>query len=83
MKKKKSIKSNWYNWLINYIPKPIRKTVGRFQDKVVSLFKTNTQNYSKQTVYWLGKKLNKLKMEKQSEEHSIIKNIKNLFKLKK
>ena len=28
--------------LDNYIPDPIRKSVGGFKDKVVSLFKTNT-----------------------------------------
>ena len=29
-------------WLSNYIPEPIRKSVGGFKDKIVSLFKTNT-----------------------------------------
>ena len=53
MKKKRPIKSTWYNWLINYIPEPIRKTVGGFKDKVVSLFKTNpSENHSKQTEMW-------------------------------
>ena len=35
------------------------------------------------TVYGSGKKPNYLKLQKQSEEDSIIKNIKDLFKLKK
>ena len=35
MKKKRSIKNNWYDWLINHIPKPVRKTVGGFKNKVV------------------------------------------------
>ena len=58
MKKIKLIKNTWYDWLINYIPEPIRKSVGGFKDKIVNLFKTNT---SKQTVYGRGKKLSKPK----------------------
>ena len=46
------IKNSWYDWLINYIPEPIRKSLGGFKDKVISLFKTNTP---KQTVYGRGK----------------------------
>ena len=42
MKKIRPIKNTWYDWLINYIPEPIRKSVGGFKDKIVSLFKTNT-----------------------------------------
>ena len=49
MKKKRP---TWYDWSINYIPEPIRKIVGSFKDKVVSLFKINTpKNCSKKTVY--------------------------------
>ena len=33
--------NTWYDWLINYIPEPI-ENVGSFQDKVGSLFKTNS-----------------------------------------
>ena len=35
-------------WLVNYIPEPIRKSVGGFKDKIINLFKTNTL---KQTEY--------------------------------
>ena len=56
-------------WLVNYIPKPIRKTVCSFKDKVISLFETNTP---KQLVYEGVKKVNKLKVQKQSEENIII-----------
>ena len=28
--------------IVNYIPEPIRKNVGGFKDKVISLFTTNT-----------------------------------------
>ena len=70
MKKIRTIKKTWHRWLINYIPGPIRKIVGGFKDKIVSLFKTNT---SKQTVYGRGKKLIKPKTQ----------NIRNPFILKK
>ena len=43
-----------YNWLINHIPKPIRKSVGVFKDKIASFLKINTFT---QTVYGRGKKL--------------------------
>ena len=56
MKEIKPIKNTCYDWLINYIPEPIRKSVGDFKDKIVSLFKTNTPE---QTVYGRGKKLSK------------------------
>ena len=39
MKKKRPIKNISYDWLIYYIPEPIRKNVGDFRDKVVNLFK--------------------------------------------
>ena len=47
MKKIRPIKNTWYDWLINYIPKPIRKSVSVSKDKFINLFKPNT---SKQTV---------------------------------
>ena len=57
MKKKRPVKSTWYDWLMNYIPEPIRKIVGSLRDKVVSLFKANTHGkYGKQTVH--GKEKN-------------------------
>ena len=37
MKKIRPVKSSWYDWLINYIPEPIRKSVGGFKDKTISL----------------------------------------------
>ena len=42
MKKIITIKNNWHDWLINYIPEPIRKSVHGFKDKSVSLFRANT-----------------------------------------
>ena len=35
-------KSTRYDWLVNYIPEPIKKTLGNAKDKIMSLFKTNT-----------------------------------------
>ena len=74
MKKIRSTKITWYDWLINYIPESIRKSVGGFNDKVISLFKTNTP---KQTVYGRGKKLSKSKTQNK------INSIRNPFILKK
>ena len=50
--------------LVNYFPEPIRKIVGGFKEKSVSLFnRSKPENYGKQTVYDWGKKLNKLKIQ--------------------
>ena len=54
MKKIRSIKNPWYDWLIDYIPESIKRCVGVFKDKIVSLFKTNT---SKKFVCGRGQKL--------------------------
>ena len=66
MKKIRPVERTWYDWLINYIPKPIRKNVGGFKDKIISLFKTGTP---KGTVYGRGKKISKPRKQ----------NIKKLF----
>ena len=60
MKKIRSIKNTWYEWLINDILEPIRKSVGGFKDKIGRFFKTNTP---KQTVYGRVKKLSKPKAQ--------------------
>ena len=39
MKTKRPIKDAWHDWLINYIPNPIKKIVGGYEGKVLSLFK--------------------------------------------
>ena len=84
VKKKRPTKITWYNWLINYIPVPVRKTVSGSKDKVVSPFKTNTPKDSdKQSVYGKEKKPSKRKTQKHFEQGNIIKNIRNSFKLKK
>ena len=46
MKKIRQIKNTWYDWFINYIPEPVRKSVGGFKDKVLSLFKAYTPKQS-------------------------------------
>ena len=44
MKKRPLIKNTWNDWLISYIPEPMKK------DKIMSLFKTNTtKDYSTPT----------------------------------
>ena len=57
------IENTWYDWLICYIPVPIRKNLGGFKDKFISLFKTNTP---KQTVYGRRKKSKQTKNKKQN-----------------
>ena len=87
MKKIGPIKNNWYDWLIDYIPEPIRKRLGGFKDQNVSLFKTNTP---KQTVYGRGKKLSKPRKQnikkpfiseesKEKIKDRIIRDIRTLF----
>ena len=70
MKKIKPIKNTWHDWLVNYIPESIRKSVSGFKDKIVSPLETNAP---KQTMYAKGKKLSKPKTR----------NVRNPFILKK
>ena len=56
MKKIRPVKNTQYDQLINYIPKPLRKSVGGFKDKILRVFKTNTP---KKSVYGRRKKLSK------------------------
>ena len=55
MMKIRLVKNTCYDWLINFIPEPLRKCVGCFRDKVISLFETITP---KQTVHGKGKNAN-------------------------
>ena len=66
----RSMKITWHDWLINYIPELIRKSVGGFKDKTLSLFKTNAP---KQPMYGKGKKQSKPKTQNK------INNIRNPF----
>ena len=50
MKKTRPIKTTWYDWLIDYISVPIRKSPGGFKDKVISLFKINIPKTK--SVWW-------------------------------
>ena len=43
----KANENNWCDWLNNYIPEPLRKSVSCFKDKFISLFNRDTL---KQTV---------------------------------
>ena len=38
MNKIKPVKNTWYDWLINYIPQPIRKIVDGYKNKAVIFF---------------------------------------------
>ena len=60
MKKIRSFKNTWYSWLVNYIPEPIRESVGGFKDKFVSIFTTRQPN---KIVHGRRKKLSKQKTE--------------------
>ena len=66
---------DWYDWLINYIPDLIQKTVGDVKDQIMSLFKT--KDYRKpepvKIMYSAKRKLGKPKTQ----------NIRNPFILKK
>ena len=37
LKKIRPIKNTWYDWLINYVPEPIRRSVGGFKNKLLEL----------------------------------------------
>ena len=41
MKKIRPIKNTWYDWLINYIPEPTRKSVSALKDKATSQLRLN------------------------------------------
>ena len=60
MKKIRSVRNTWYDWLINYIREHIRKRVGGFKGEIASVFKTNTPE---QTAYGRGKKISKPKKQ--------------------
>ena len=72
IKKRPFVKSTWYNWLINYIDKTIKKqcvVLRILKCVVLSLFKTNiiTKDYRKPTcvsnLYGGGKKPRKQKIK--------------------
>ena len=69
-KKINPIKNTCYDWLINYISEPIRKSVGSFKDKVIIIFKANTP---KETVYGRENKLSKPKTQNKIRNHFMLK----------
>ena len=79
----KNIWYDCYDWLINYILDPMKKTVERVKDQIMSLFKT--KDYSKaervKTVYWGGKKQSDGNVIQSIR--NLFKSVRNLFKLKK
>ena len=72
MKKIRPIKNTWYDWLINYIPQLIRKSIIALKDKIASLYKSTTlelfkgegknsanHNANYQIVFHIGRKQRK------------------------
>ena len=84
--KRSFAKSTRYDWLINYIPEPIKKMLGDAKDKIMSLFKTNTiedciKPAHVSNVYGGEKKPSKPKIKKIRRQHNV--DVRNLFRLKK
>ena len=69
LKKVRLIKNTGCDWLINYIPEPIRKSVSDFKDKFLNLFKASMPN---QTVYGREMKLSKPSKQNIKENPSIL-----------
>ena len=63
--------------MANYVPKPIKKIATILKGKILSLYDLKTS----QIDYRKRKTLSKPKIEKESKDN-IIKNLRNLFKLK-
>ena len=88
--KKRSLAKNtcfdWYDWLINYIPQPIKIVGGVKDNSMIFLKKYTIKHYSKpkcfSNVYGGGKKPRKPKIIRQSKDNTI-KNIRKSFRLKK
>ena len=41
-RERKSVKSIWFDWLINHIPYPIKKIASNPKDKILSLYYSKT-----------------------------------------
>ena len=49
MQKIRLIKNTWFEWLIDYIPEPIRKSVGGFKNNILNIVNISNRNVPKQT----------------------------------
>ena len=49
MQKIRLIKNTWVDWLTDYIPEPIRKSVGGFKNKILNIVNIFKRNTPKQT----------------------------------
>ena len=74
--KTRRVKKTLYDRLINYIAKPIKKSVGGFKDK--SLFKINTPN---QTVYPRKQNIKKPFISEEKKEKNKDRIIRDIWKL--
>ena len=77
IKKRTFTKNTWFDWcdwLINYIPEPIKKTMDGVKDQIMSLFIRIivNQNMSKLCI----------QVERNNQKKAI-KSVRNIFKLKK
>ena len=75
-KKRIFAKNTWFDWLINYIPKPIQKVC--VKNKILNLFKTSTTKDCSKPKHD-GKKSGKLNNEREAIKDRIIRDIKTLF----
>ena len=57
----KNTSTDWYDWLINDIPEPIKKTVRGVKDEIMSLFKTKDYSKTKRVKNCMELKRNNLK----------------------
>ena len=54
MKKTRPIEDTWYDWLINYIPKPIRRSVSVLKDNL-QIFLRQAHLYKVENCLWQRK----------------------------
>ena len=49
MQKIRLTKNTWFDWLIDYFPEPIRKSVGGFKNRILNILNIFKRNTPKQT----------------------------------
>ena len=49
MQKIRLIKNTWFDWLIDYFPESIRKSVGGFKNRILNILNIFKRNTPKQT----------------------------------
>ena len=51
MKNNRPIRNTWYDWLINYIPEPIRKFFGGFKEEIVGFLRQKYLNITAKNLW--------------------------------